>query len=430
MPYEPRKRKSSTLNRILIVCLVVCTLGFFAFSFLNEGEEELYQIGSLSSTETKELLETKAQDSYVLSDYFFYGETLNLLKEDYNPEKNDEMFGKSVLLKDLCSDNEQAYVIGTSVDNAILCGDLKEGFYEIYVVENLIEKKAVMDEDVVTSIKTVIKEDTHYEVTLLASTAYFKEKKIHPKENYVYLQVEKTKLKEEEYDIAIDPSALDRDFNIWSTNYGSKGNDLVEYQESYKAATLLKKALEEKGYKVLIVREEEEERNSYGEEGRIKRAYDAKCKYYIRLCFSESEYGYRGFDIAYSAHSSNMFANQIIYHMSRNSDMTISSLYSSGKNKGVYPCILLEGMDGRKVYDSDLWIREAGGKATVAGLYSQNAKEGTGFFAQDNLFGMQALDIRLGYLSSKEDATYWKEHKEEYMQDLADAMDSYLNVSE
>ena len=110
MPYEPRKRKSSTLNRILIVCLVVCTLGFFAFSFLNEGEEELYQIGSLSSTETKELLETKAQDSYVLSDYFFYGETLNLLKEDYNPEKNDEMFGKSVLLKDLCSDNEQAYV--------------------------------------------------------------------------------------------------------------------------------------------------------------------------------------------------------------------------------------------------------------------------------------------------------------------------------
>ena len=114
--------------------------------------------------------------------------------------------------------------------------------------------------------------------------------------------------------------------------------------------------------------------------------------------------------------------------MQRNSDISISTLYSGNKNKGVYKCILLEGMDNREVYDSDLWIRESGGKATQAGKYSENAKEGTSFFAMDNVHGMHALNINLGYVSSVVDANHWKTHKDVYMKELANAIISYINV--
>ena len=429
MPYEPRKRSKISLKILIPALLAVFVLVYFAFSNLNKEEIEMYQIGNLTHEQTKEVLEKQAQNIYTISDYFFYGESLNLLHDTYNPEANDAIYGRSVILKDLTSENEYSFVIGTSVDSAININNLAEGFYEIYIVEDLIEKKAVLDEEVNVSIKTTLHESHRHEITLLASQEYFKERNISTKENYIYLQVKETSLAKDEYDIALDPSALDRDFNIWATNYGSEDNGLLEYEESYKAAELLKSALEEKGYKVLIVRGKEEELNSYGEDGRLQRAYNAKCKYYLRLSFAEDtyNYGYHGFDIAYSAQSSNMFANQIIYYMKRNSDMTISSIYSIGDNKGVYSCLVLEGMDGRSVYDSNLWIRESGGKATLAGMYSENAQEGTAFFAKDNIYGMNALDINLGYITSKEDTNFWKNNKEEYMQDFAEAISTYLN---
>lgn len=429
MPYEPRKKSNPGLKILICTILAICVF-VFAFSFFNTEEEveELYQIANLSVEQTKEVLEKKAKDTYTIEDYFYYGESLSLLKSKYNPEVSDDMYGKSVILKDVCSDNEMAFVVGTTIDSAIQLNHLEEGFYEIYIMEDLIEKKAVFNEDVVSTMKTTLQNGKRYEVTLLASSEYFKERKIQVKENYAYLQVKEVKLAKNEYDIAIDPAALDRDFNIWSVNLGSEGNGLKEYEETYVAAELLKKAFEDKGYKVLIVRDKEEEKNSYGEDGRLKEAYDANCKYYFRLSFAEDTFGYNGFDIAYSAHSSNMLASQIIYHMQRNSDISISTLYSGNKNKGVYKCILLEGMDNREVYDSDLWIRESGGKATQAGKYSENAKEGTSFFAMDNVHGMHALNINLGYISNSVDANHWKTHKDVYMKELANAIISYINV--
>lgn len=430
MPYEPRKRQMPALKILIPALLAVFVLVCFGVSFFMPEEKKMYQIGHLSGEETKALLEKEADTMYTLSDYFFYGENLNVLKDPYNPEVLDDIAGKSIILKDVLSDKEYAFVVSSTIDSAITLNGIEEGFYEIYVVEDLIEKKAVMKKDVMDRIKTTLVKDTRHEVTFLASKEFFNKRDIYPKENYAYLQVEETSLKKQEYDIAIDPAAYDYDFT-WTLNKGSEGHGLIECEESLKAADLLKEALEEKGYKVLVVRNKEEEINSYGEDGRLQRAYNANCKYYLRLCFSESPYEYGGFDIAYSAHSSNMFANQIVYHMKRNSDVSISTVYSIGQNKGVYPALLVKGtLDKKQIYDSDLWIREAGGKATLAGMYSENAQEGTAFFAKNNVFGMNALDINLGYMTNAEDVKFWKENKKEYMQDLADAISAYLNISE
>ena len=135
MVYEPRKQNGKPFIIVLCICIVLFSV-FFAFSSLSDKEEvEVYQIGTLSAEKTKEVLETKAEESYIFQDYFFYGESLNVLKATYNPEINDEICGKSIILKDLCTGKEMAFVVGTTIDSAILLNHLKEGFYEVYVVE-------------------------------------------------------------------------------------------------------------------------------------------------------------------------------------------------------------------------------------------------------------------------------------------------------
>ena len=431
MPYIAKKPGKINFKVAIPILVAILVVAFFSFQFLHTKKEDAkrFQICGLNADKTQEELQKKAKDTYVFNDYFYYGETLNLLQNAYNPEENDNISGKSILLKDVCSNKEYAFVVGSTIDSAILLNNVEKGFYRVYVVENLIEKQAVMGMDVKNSIKTINRNGSRRKVSLLASQEYFKEKEIQEKENYVYLQVQDTTLAKDEYDIAIDPAGSDYDFT-YTLNRGSEGNGLVEMEETYTAAELLAAKLEEKGLKVLVVRNKDEEINSYGKDGRLARAYHAKAKYYLRLSFSESVNNYEGMDVAYSAHSSNMFANQIIYHLKRNSDVTISNVYSLGQNDGYYSSILLKGIDNRQVYDSDLWIREAGGKATMAGMYSENAQEGTSSFAKDSMFGMNALDINLGYLTNVSDANFWKENKDAYMGSLAEAIKNYLSIEE
>lgn len=429
MPYAPKKPSKLNLKIVIPVVIAICVVLVFSLQFLQTKTEEAnrFQICGMSSDKTQMELEKKAKDTYIFNDYFYYGETLNLLHEAYNPEVSDNISGKSVILKDMCSKNEYAFVVGASIDSAIQFNNIEKGFYRVYVVEDLIEKQAVMGINVKNSIKTISRNEERMKISLMADSQFFLDEGIKVKENYVYLNVENTKLLENEYDIAIDPAGSDYDFT-YTLNKGSEGNDLVEMEESYKAAELLASKLAEKGIKVLIVRNPGEEINSYGEDGRLERAYRGNAKYYLRLGFSQSTNNYSGMDVMYSAHSSDMFANQIIYHLKRNSDVNISKVYSLGRNDGYYSAGLLRGIDNRGVYDSDLWIREAGGKATLAGMYSENAQQGTASFAKDSMFGMNALNINLGYLTSKEDAQYWVNNKDAYMSALADAIKNYLNI--
>ena len=204
---------------------------------------------------------------------------------------------------------------------------------------------------------------------------------------------------------------------------------MLEYEESYEACVLLKEALEKKGFKVLITRDKDEEMNSYGKDNRLYQAYEANAKYYFRIGFNDSDLDYSGLDISYSTHASDGFAEQILYELNKHEQISISGTYSLN-TKGIVPPQVIAGKDDKKVYDQNLVIRESGGQATGASYFSDNAEEGTGFFAKDNKHGIYALEISLGYLSNDKDAKYFKENKEEYMNILADAIYSYIGVIE
>lgn len=425
MAYEPKKRDKKTVW--IITVLIVASLFMMWFMFTPEKEKlkDEYKIGSLTHETTVEKLSKEYKETYLVSDYFYYGESLNLLHDSYRVEESDVISGKSLILKDVLSDQEFAFVLGSTIDRQILLNRLKTGYYEVFLIENLVEKRVVFDEEVDSSITTITQSDgKRYRINVLAGKEYYKEKGIHLKDHYVFIEVKEEK--EKVYDIALDPAAYDRDFT-YVVNKGSEGYGLSEYIESYKACELLKQKLEAYGLKVLIVRDHEEALDSYGEDGRLARAYQSKAKYYFRIGFSESLAGYRGMDITYSGHSSEYLAQQIMYQMKRLSDVEICEAYGID---GLIRDLLIKGIDDRYVYDQDLWIREAGGKATLAGTFSNNAKEGTGSFAKGNLYGMNALDITLGYLSNESDATYWKTKQTEYMDALAKAIALSLNIVE
>lgn len=429
MKYAPKARRKWNLKIIiplLIVAIIMVTFG--VQNLLQDSEDEKkYTVCGFTHEKSKERLEKKYEQTYTLSDYMFYGESLNLYKDTYNATSVDDLAGKSVILKDVCSSKEYSYVIRSTIDSQIVMNNLTEGFFEVYVVEDLIEKRVVFSGNVNDSITTLQRNGKRHEVNLLANSDYYNEREIKMDQNYLFIKVSESK-DDDLYDIAIDPAANDKDYT-WTVNKGSEGNGLVEYQETYKAAQLLKEKLEANGLKVLIVRNENEEINSYGEDGRLERAYNAKAKYYIKLHFEESDLDYDGMDIYYSGHSNGSFSKQIIYYLSRNSSVKLSSVYNIS-DPGNIQCMLYEGMDGRTVYDANLAIREAGGKATQAGMYSENAQKGTASFAKDNVYGMNAISINLGYLTSKSDVDYWLNHREEYMNALSAGIISYLNLKQ
>lgn len=430
MKYAPKAKSKWNLKLIIpLLIAVIIAVSFGVFNlFTNNEDNTKFSVCNLTHDKTKSKLEKKFDHTYTVSDYLFYGESLNLYKDTYNVEKTDDLAGKSVILKDLCSNKEYSYVIRSTIDSQIILNNLTQGYYEVYVVEDLIEKRAIFANEIDDQITTLQRNGKRYDINLFANVNFYHEREIKMDQNYLYIIVSEHKTDSDIYDIAIDPGAYEKDFT-WTLNEGSEGNGLIEYQETYKAATLLKERLEASGLKVLLVRGENEEVNSYGEDGRLERAYKAKAKYYIKLMFEESEANYDGVDIYYSGHANGSLSKQIIYYLSRNSGVKLSSVYNTS-DPGNVQCNLYKGMDNRSVYDSNLAIREAGGKATQAGMYSENAQEGTGYFAKDNVYGMNAILINLGYLTSSSDVDYWVNHRDEYMDALSDGIISYLNLKQ
>lgn len=430
MAYAPKKRNTKKIKWIIVLCVIIFFGAIFAVSQIKqEKEKEAFTVCGFSHEKSVEKLAKKYERTYALSDYMFYGESLNLYQDAYNVEKNDAAAGKSVILRDICSGKEYSFLLRNKIDSQIVLNTIQAGYYEIFIVDDLREKRVVFTNEIRDSIVGVGRDKQRLKYELIADSAYFSSKGIKV-DNYAFLSVQKTKLEDDEYDVAIDPGALDHDFNEYSVNEGSRGNGMVEYEETYKAAQLLKQQLEAKGLKVLIVRGEKETINSYGKDGRLARAYGANAKYYIRLSFLESQLDYNGMDVIYSGHSNGNLSKQLIYYLDKHSDVAISGLYSPNE-PGVRASDLLEGtLDSRVVYDADLWVREAGGKATQAGMYSKNAQANTGPFAKDNPHGMNAVTINLGYLSSSKDANYWNTQKEMYMKAIADGMAIYLNIEE
>ncbi|MDF9823794.1 N-acetylmuramoyl-L-alanine amidase [Breznakia sp. PF5-3] len=432
MAYIPKKRKLK-LNYKVAVPLLILTIfiAYFAVNLLlkeTSVTKENYSVCDFSNEKTKTVLDKKFKDTYAFNDYLFYGESLSLFKDTYTGEDSDDMSGKTLKLKDVCSDQTYAFVLDRKVDRRILLGNIKPGFYEMYLVEDLKEKRLYANDTISESIYTVTRNGKNTKVEFIANQKLLADYKVTLQQPYAFLNVQEKKVAKNEYDIVIDPAGNDN-----SLSNGASGNGISEAEEAYKAAKMLKEKLEAKGLKVLILRDENEKIDTYGKNGRLAKAYQVRAKYYIRLGFAEDgDSNLHGFNIFYSEHSTKMLASQIGYDFGKKTKLEGSTIYMGvNDDVGVISAGLVESeLDGRSVYDGDLYVRETGGKATQAGMYSEHAKEGTASFAKDNIYGMNAINLYFGFISNKSDITYWKEEKELIIDVLANSITTYLNIEE
>ena len=364
----------------------------------------------------EKFMDYRFNDYLVIEDYFFYGETLSLFDQQYNIFEKSDLLGKTIVLENVCSDDEYFYLIDQDVDGQIPLPQLPDGLYEVFINVNLVKQRVILDEKLFDEINLVKRANHSKKVELIADKNMFddRENKDVLNENYLFINVTSSEKILADSDIVLDPEH-GTNANGWFRNVGLTLAGLNEAQQNYEMANLLKNELEKFGLKVLITRNDEEEIiNIYGKDGRLHRAYDSKAKYYIELGWGRSDFG--GLRIYNSSFASIQLAGSIAKHL-----LLETSLVSQNGN-GVYPIRRFNGLDGL------LTIREVGGKALAAATVSDVAKESNASFALNNRHGLEAISIEYISAKNEKEVKMWKDNKEDWAKETAKALVNFLDI--
>ena len=193
------------------------------------------------------------------------------------------------------------------VDQKIHLDELKEGFYEVYIIEDLVEKRVVFDKALEENTYTGIKRNNQVSrISLVADKNLLKEYGKTLNQNYLFVDVTTEKPSSKDVDVLLDPYGMNMDLT-WLPDEGYSENGLVENKEMYEAALLLKKELESYGLRVGITKENvNEEGKAYGENGRLAKGYKQNARYYLLLRFNSNplDTDIRGFEVHNSYYSS------------------------------------------------------------------------------------------------------------------------------
>lgn len=417
MAYAPKQKRKIRWKLVIPLLLLIALILYAIITVLlpDTDDEQGYTICGLNEEKSAQLLNKQNAQIYEIQDYTYYGESLGLYTDTYDTESNDELVGKTLQLHNLCNDKVATMTIDADVDLKISLSDLEPGFYEITVIDDLVEKQLVYKETLESEPFTTIRRNKQVKhATLIANKDLLQDKGIHWKENYLYLQVESSKPDEDVVDVYLDPYGMNTDFQ-YVPDEGSSGHGLKEYKETYEAAQIIKKQLESYGLKVEISRADVDETAApaYGEDGRFAQAYESGARYYISLRMNQSEMNLGGVEIWHSAHASSVLGRQIMYGLEKNLGMKAST-YVNPDGSGVGPSYV-----DKQYFDNNIYLRETGGRATFAAMYSELSREENASFKDAN--GMHALEIDFGYVTNSEDAAFWKAHKEEIAKQVADS---------
>ena len=245
MAYAPKQKRKIRWKLVIPLLLLIALILYAIVTVLlpDTDDEHGYTICGLNEEESAKLLNKQNAQIYEIQDYTYYGESLGLYTDTYDTESNDELVGKTLQLHNLCNDKVATMTIDADVDLKISLSDLEPGFYEITVIDDLVEKQLVYKETLESEPFTTIRRNKQVKhATLIANKDLLQDKGIHWKENYLYLQVESGKPDEDVVDVDLDPYGMNTDFQ-YVPDEGSSGHGLKEYKETYEAAQIIKKQL-------------------------------------------------------------------------------------------------------------------------------------------------------------------------------------------
>ncbi|MFI3284196.1 MAG: N-acetylmuramoyl-L-alanine amidase [Erysipelotrichaceae bacterium] len=420
--YAPPKHKIAWKRIFVMITLILgISVGHYLYQDYNtQISQDSYGICGWNNIDTRKNIENPIY-TYEVKDYLFYGETLNLYSEEYQLNVDDYFYGKSLTLVDICSGEKSVYIMDRTIDGQIPLEVLEEGTYAIYLNQDVDMYQLYFSKEMSDTIYTVTRNGENYRIYLFADENRFNDEDEDPflEENFLYIEVSKEELPEDTYDVIIDAGHSSMDSG-WSVDYGYESNGLIESEETYSLAILLKEDLEALGLKVLLTRNEiSDVIDSYDLDGRLYLGYMANAKYYFDIQGNGSVGTYYGgTQVIYSSFSSNNLASTIYQTIVNNTSLYASNSYSS---TGPVASGLSDGYDGR------MMIRESGGRILGAGTFSE-ASATNAFFNKESRFGMQAITIEYFYLTNPIDVEIWNNEIESIAQATADGFARYLGI--
>lgn len=407
--------------------------GYILFNLLFPKELLIdtpsFVICDYSYTKTQSVLnELVYEDKIELKDYLFYGETLNIYNNIYDINQADYFIGKTIKLRNICDNSEWVYMLGKNADEQIPLENLPNGFYELFVVDSLKEKRLITSSELYDEFYTVRRNGLNKKIDLISDKDLLKDKEDSlpiMDENYFFIQVTDQTLENdnsEVYDVYLDAA-----HNTESYNFVDKGrtvNDLVEANELYRITLAVKEKLEEKGLKVLLARENEDSViNQYGIDGRLYKAYQANVKHYIEfnLNFTTNEET-RGSRIIYSSYSSNKFATALFKSFISTPGLVPYGRQTSTNIAGVVASSRYNNLDSYPV------IREAGGRILSAGTISDLAIEQNSEFNKDERKGIQSVSLEVFFISSPLDVNVYQNEFDQMVNNIVNGYLKYLGM--
>ncbi len=391
---------------ICVILFLYLIISLIVTLFSGSSKDiDIYKIGDLNGKKTLEVINKEDRSNPTeVKEYNFYGESLNLYFDTYslNISKSNTLNGKTVVLKDLLDENNVVEFtdLTNKIDDQIDLGELNDGFYSVYLKDgetlSRLYYSSIISYD--NYMYTVRRNGTSKKVEILADKTLFDQEGSNESvldNNYIYIKVSTASDEENtQYDFAIStaPALVYEGVSL----VGVEDNGIVEAQELYELATNLKTALEAKGFKVLILKEQyDQDISYYGTNGVLYKAYNSKAKYMIHL--DMDEYGNKA--LLYSTKSSGKLAKAVF-----DSLMSSTTLYESADYLSI--CDLAD--DG--ISDSQYEIREAGGIVLAAGTYSESSQQNSSF-ASNNKFGIDTIEIITTNINDVSDVTNWLENK-------------------
>lgn len=433
MDYAPPSYYHSQQKKrmIFISTIIIIILGILLFFMMNQEETvvERYRVCGLSEEETIAKLHQEETNIFTIKDYFYYGESLNFYEKEYSPLNADTLSGKTIELKNICNDETISMTLENTLDQKLLLESIPVGFYQVGIIDNLEYKRLVFDHPLEENeFYTAKRNGKVKKVQLIAQKDLLKEYQIEMNHHYLFISVSEEEASKEEVDVYIDPYGMNTDFT-WLADKGNEAHGLVENDEMWKAANLLKEELEKNyGLRVAISKSsKDEEGKAYGENGRLAKGYQLNAKYYLMLRFNlHGDDSIKGLEIHHSHYTSKILARTITYRLKKKLNYPLSPLYY-GEDEGIVTTLLTKGKDGEMIYDSNLYLRESGGRGTLCAKYSDTSELENSSFKNAN--GMYGLEIDFGYISNAEDASYWKINHKALIQEIAAAFAEGINVS-
>ena len=380
--------------------------------------------------------------------FYTYGRAFNIRGKVKNISKDNFENAKLVITDGLdyektynleCGfeENDLAFYSSNEINSGIILDELENKEY--YVCLRLKLNNSVNPKYYSFNNNSEYNNLDYYTITKdganrLAKISFIEKKSNDIKCNILTIKIEDSSIPEDVYDIVIDAGNGGKD-------PGEVSGATKEADINLEYAKLLKAALEEKGYKIKLTRDDENNssytyNNMYDENGRISIACRSKAKYMISFQVNNGAKNLSGFEIYAPCKCEMSLALSMAQKIKEYSNISFSNnsafKYQDGvyvKNYTVKEIKEAEYAAKRKGYEPYnitqqtpyfYTIREVGGIATNAYVDGRNKDYSKNEYYRTNQ-GIECYQIELGYI--KTDLDIIKNEKEGYIRAISEAID-------